>query len=63
MKLDELILKLIEVYETYGALECCYSTDEEGNGFKLVYYHPTVGKMINDDFTDTEKSPTHVCIT
>jgi hypothetical protein len=51
-KISEVIQILQEIEKQWGDLNCVYSIDEEGNAFEKVYYHPTVGKLDDRDFSN-----------
>ena len=54
MKISEIIESLQETLNNYGDLEACTSIDDEGNGFRKVYYEPTPGHFDGEDFTPVE---------
>jgi hypothetical protein len=64
MKLGAYITRLNAIKKKYGPdLILVSSSDDEGNSFGEVYYSPTVGILKgHDDFEDTEKNPTHLCV-
>ena len=58
MKLTTLILhlnKIIENNPNHWELDIVYAKDAEGNGFKKVFFPPSVGHYKNDDFDDEVK--------
>ena len=42
MKISEMIKNLQEFMEENGDVECWYAEDDEGNGYKRVYYDPSL---------------------
>ena len=42
MKVSEMIKNLQEFMEENGDIDCYYAVDDEGNGYKEVYYEPTL---------------------
>ena len=42
MKISEMIKNLQEFMEEHGDLDCWYATDDEGNGYQMVSYDPTL---------------------
>ena len=42
MKVSKMIKNLQEFMAEYGDLECWYAIDDEGNGYKRVYYDPSL---------------------
>ena len=42
MKVSEMINNLKEFMENYGDFDCYYATDDEGNGYREVYYDPSM---------------------
>ena len=42
MKVSEMIKNLQEFMEENGDIDCYYAEDDEGNGYKAVYYSPTL---------------------
>lgn len=56
MKLSTFIKNLNKIQEMYGDFECYYSTDDEDNDYKPVYFKPVL-MFINKDnkvFKDLE---------
>jgi uncharacterized protein YkuJ len=55
MRIRAFITHLEAIAKEYGEnLDCVYSTDDEGNGFNLVYYSPTIGYFDGEDFDTKE---------
>lgn len=42
MKVSKMIKNLQEFMTEHGDLECWYAVDDEGNGYKRVYYDPSL---------------------
>ena len=42
MKVSEMIKNLQEFMAKNGDIDCYYAVDDEGNGYKEVYYKPTL---------------------
>lgn len=42
MKISEMIKNLQEFMAEHGDLDCWYAEDDEGNGYKAVYYDPSL---------------------
>lgn len=42
MKVSKMIKNLQEFMAEHGDLECWYAVDDEGNGYKRVYYDPSL---------------------
>ena len=42
MKISEMIKNLQEFMTEHGDIECWYAEDDEGNGYKKVYYDPSL---------------------
>lgn len=42
MKVSEVIQFLKEIQKEHGDLECWYSSDDEGNSFRKLFYEPSV---------------------
>ena len=42
MKVSEMIKNLQEFMNEYGDLDCWYCIDDEGNGYHVVNYEPTL---------------------
>ena len=42
MKVSEMIKNLQGFMEENGDIDCYYAEDDEGNGYKAVYYSPTL---------------------
>ena len=42
MKISEMIKNLQEFMNENGDIDCYYAVDDEGNGYKPVYYSPTL---------------------
>ncbi len=49
MKLQQYIEKLQELLKEHGDLELIYSTDDEGNEYNTVNYHPSIVNYIESD--------------
>ncbi len=47
VKISRLIKNLQNILEEHGDLSCVYAIDEEGNGFDLIYWDPSLG-MFNE---------------
>ena len=62
MQATQLINRLLELVEAHGDLELCYSTDDEGNTFKLTQYKAVEGTFEDYDFAEQTDKPTHICI-
>lgn len=50
MKLTKYIEKLQELLNEHGDLEIIYSTDDEGNEYRKLYYDPSVVNYIESDY-------------
>lgn len=50
MKLTTYIEKLQELLVEHGDLELIYSTDDEGNEYRKLYYDPGVVNYIESDY-------------
>ncbi len=64
MKLKEYVKNLTDLLETRpetAEYDVVTSTDDEGNGFNLVHYTPTVGHYEDRDFTE-EQEINAVCV-
>ena len=73
LKLDDYIEMLQHRRKKYGNLPLIYASDDEGNSYGQVLFHPTPMK-IKGDFSisgkihdsqvvdDDTKKPTHLCI-
>lgn len=75
MKLKEFreyLNRLVANNPEYDNLDCVYSTDDEGNSFHQIHYHPTVGNFTPEgykgDFESISpeekgiKKPNAICI-
>ena len=45
MKLKEYITALKDIEQTHPDVEVVHSSDDEGNTFGKVYYHPALGRF------------------
>lgn len=48
MNISEMIKNLQEFMEEHGDLECWYAEDDEGNGYKEIYYDPSLYYVTED---------------
>mgnify|MGYP003667549214 CR=1 FL=1 len=76
LTISQLIKLLQSKKKQFGDLPCCYSIDDEGNGYEKVLFAPSQMKMsedrggnlelewehLEDDGREEEKNPTHICI-
>lgn len=73
MKISEMIKNLQEFMAKHGDLDCWYATDDEGNGYREVYFDPSFryvdedGEVYNneEDLEDCEvdmEDVTPICI-
>lgn len=66
MKLKEYVKNLNELIESRpetAEFDVVTSKDDEGNGYNLVHYSPTVGNYDNEDREFTEEVETNaVCV-
>ena len=73
LKLNEYIEILKARQKKYGNLPLIYATDDEGNSYGQVFFHPTPmrvkgstsmsGRILDSQIIDGETSkPTHLCI-
>ena len=53
MKLNQLIKNLQEIKKEVGNVDVVYSIDDEGNDFRPVYYEPTLGRLVDNEFKST----------
>lgn len=42
IKISEMIKNLEEFKKKHGDLECWYARDDEGNGYKRIFYEPSL---------------------
>lgn len=56
MKISEMINNLQEFMDKHGDIDCWYSEDDEGNGYKEVHYDPSLYYVDEDNnvYTDIE---------
>ena len=53
MKLKEYAIYINDLARHHPNAEVVYASDDEGNNFQPVHYHPTVGMMVdNREFYD-----------
>ena len=52
MKISELIKELQNIQKNNGDLDCYYSVDDEGNGYRKIGYSPTIMFKLIDDGND-----------
>lgn len=50
MKLQQYIEKLQELLKEHGDLELIYSSDDEGNEYRKLYYDPSLVNYIESDY-------------
>lgn len=50
MKISEMIKNLQAFAFEHGDVDCYYAVDDEGNGYKAVYYEPSL--MYVDEYED-----------
>ena len=50
MKMKEYAEKISKLAEKYPDVVVVYSRDEEGNGYKEVFYNPTAGQFEDGEF-------------
>lgn len=73
MKISEMIKNLQELMAEYGDLDCWYAEDDEGNGYRKIYYDPSVYYVDSDgevysnledleEYELTEEDVTPICI-
>lgn len=49
MKISEVVKVLNQYKKKFGDLDVVYSSDEEGNSYGKVFYHPTPGCFLSED--------------
>lgn len=63
MTLKEYAKEIKKLAKEFPEANVVYSIDDEGNGFKQVYFTPIAGKFDGDGFRKCKKSEvTTVCI-
>ena len=62
MKISEMIKNLQAFAFEHGDVDCYYAVDDEGNGYKAVYYKPSLmyidedkGVFGQEDYDDTDE--------
>ena len=58
MKLKEYITVLKEIGQTHPDVDVVCASDEEGNSFSKVHYHPALGRLDGHDW-ETEGDLEH----
>ena len=48
MKISDMIKNLYAFMDEHGDVECWYAEDDEGNGFRPVYFEPSL-RYVNED--------------
>jgi hypothetical protein len=65
MKLKEYAKHLAKLAKQHPDIDVYYAIDEEGNDYKPIYYHPSVGCLDGDDFESASnndfRGPINAC--
>lgn len=59
-KISDLIKNLEYIKEKHGDLPCYYSTDDEGNSYKPVFFEPSIGNYYGGEFADLDDNDDNI---
>ena len=61
MEISEMIENLQEFKAKYGDIECWYAEDDEGNGYRRIYFEPSLLYVDSNDTVYNDEEDIEYC--